>query len=495
MIGSRRTVLATPAAGAAAWPRVGAAHTLPDPIELMNPSDLFAARYYAPAVDNRRTFIVLVFGDSEGGFAAPRMAEALARAGHPTLAMAYSQGSEGSIHGLPDRLEEVALESNLKVFNWIERQDDLRGRPIHLIGEGRGAELAVLLAQRRPRIAGLVLYSPSSVVWGAEVERGGVAWRISGRAIPAADVGRPATDVSYDRRVVALRAAPAAAALSLRATNAPALLIAGAEDNVWPAAEMADAFARTAPAGERRCCGSPAVIGRWFQTARPGLECWRFWLAPKAPWIRRLDRQAMEHWGLALAHGGRRSQPQRAGVAGAVEAHALELDAPFQDTPLGKKGPEPVVGRSMRRVQGLDAVGHGTRHPCGPDDRRVRHHALVERIEGGGIEQVHAQEADGLTTLDPPGLATDNPIRPALAQPNHHPIGRAFAQTEGLGDVVAGRRCVAFESQEEVDLPGGKRLGRAGGRRRPPDALRDVATRPRETRPAAGAWDTRRPAH
>src|SRR5207237_775259 len=59
------------------------------------------------------------------------------------------------------------------------------GRTGVLMGESRGAELALMIGSLRPDVAGVIAYSPSELRWGA-VGGGAAAWTLHGLPLPYA---------------------------------------------------------------------------------------------------------------------------------------------------------------------------------------------------------------------------------------------------------------------------------------------------------------------
>ncbi|MFN3945741.1 MAG: alpha/beta hydrolase [Allosphingosinicella sp.] len=155
-----------------------------EPIELTVAADMIAGRLYE-APDGSGA-VVLMLGGSDGGYPSRRAAQDLAASGYPTLALAYFSGFSGRVAGLPDRLEEIPLAYFGRPLAWMRAR--FPRRPIVLMGESRGAELALLLASRHRDIAGIVAFSPSSLVWGAVGDASGrrAAWQDARGPVPYA---------------------------------------------------------------------------------------------------------------------------------------------------------------------------------------------------------------------------------------------------------------------------------------------------------------------
>lgn len=207
-----------------------------------------AARYYesGPGSEQSRAAIVIV-GGSDGGFPAERLARSLADAGHPTLAVAYFSGRGAGIPGLPTRLQRIPLESVQRALDWLAARTRRR---LALIGESRGAELVLLIAARRPDLAGVVAFAPSSAVWQAPTmaldEPAAPAWTEGGRPLAYLQDDRTPELAIADRFARTLARGPGDAAIPVAAIRARVLLVAGEDDRIWPSATMADAIAADA---------------------------------------------------------------------------------------------------------------------------------------------------------------------------------------------------------------------------------------------------------
>lgn len=215
-----------------------------------------AARYYEPRPGSEQSrAAVVIVGGSDGGFPAERLARALADAGHPTLALAYFSGRGAGITGLPARLQRIPLESGQRALDW---QAARTRRPLALIGESRGAELVLLLAARRPDLAGVVAFAPSSAVWQAPTmtldERAAPAWTERGQPLAYLQDDRTPDLAIAERFMRSLARGLGDAAIPVAAIRARVLLIAGEDDRIWPSAAMADALAADA-----RRAGRPDV--------------------------------------------------------------------------------------------------------------------------------------------------------------------------------------------------------------------------------------------
>ena len=212
----------------------------PQARELSVSQDGFAARYYAPQPGSEAQAAVLMVGGSDGGYPSARAARDLAEAGHPVLALAYFSGFFGKIDGLPDRLERVPLEYAYGALDWLRAE--LGGnRPVAVMGESRGAEFALLIGTRRPDIAGIIAFSPTSLTWPAVGDMSGrvPAWTEGGKPVPFVDL---AVDDPAGQFLAGLSdpARAGRAAIPIERARAAILLISSRSDAIWPAARMAN---------------------------------------------------------------------------------------------------------------------------------------------------------------------------------------------------------------------------------------------------------------
>src|SRR5438445_12682746 len=128
----------------------------------------------------------LMLGGSGGSYPDDAAARDLARAGYPVLALAYFRDREGNPPELEQKqLRNVPLEYIFKALDWLEARPEVRADRVALMGESRGAELALIIGSLRPDVAGVIAYSPQELRWGA-VGGGAAAWTLHGLPLPYA---------------------------------------------------------------------------------------------------------------------------------------------------------------------------------------------------------------------------------------------------------------------------------------------------------------------
>lgn len=195
--------------------------------------------HYAPGAERRTTVIML--NGSDGGIPSATDAADLARSGYTVLSLAYFQNWSGEPDGVPAALREIPLEYFYRAIDWLKRQPQVDGRKIVLMGQSRGAELALLLGSHRPDIAGVVAFSPSSYVWHAVGVAGVPAWILGGRPVPYRASATDTTLSPYDQFV---NAPPMPSArIPVENIRGPVLLLSSKTDGVWPASSYADEIA------------------------------------------------------------------------------------------------------------------------------------------------------------------------------------------------------------------------------------------------------------
>jgi uncharacterized protein len=198
-------------------------------------------RFYAAAGASRRTGVLMLTG-SGGGYPDEAAARDLAQAGFPVLAIAYFRDREGHPPELEQKeLRNVPLEYLFKALEWLQARPEVRADRIVVMGESRGAELALMIGALRRDVAGVIAYSPQELRWAA-VGGGGPAWTLKGIPLPYAEgVYNRATPMSQYTDILD---GPADvrndAAIDVEHIHGPVLLISSRADAVWPSARMAN---------------------------------------------------------------------------------------------------------------------------------------------------------------------------------------------------------------------------------------------------------------
>lgn len=149
--------------------------------------------YYQGRSSSAARAAVLILGGSEGGLSSEVAAEArlLQQHGFNTLQLAYFNAP-----GKGSKLERVPLEQFYQALDWLKRQPGTDAERLGIVGYSKGAEAALLVATRYPRVKAIVLGMPSNVAWDALSMRsylfGGISsWTEGGKDIPSLAYARP----------------------------------------------------------------------------------------------------------------------------------------------------------------------------------------------------------------------------------------------------------------------------------------------------------------
>jgi dienelactone hydrolase len=180
---------------------------------------------------------LLAFGGSEGGIAFGRWAARhYASLGYACLGLAYFGAP-----GLPPHLADVPLEYFGEALSWMKQRPEVDAGAIGVVGVSRGGELALVLGATFPEVKAVIAHVPSGVVWPAETVGG--AWTLGGQELPyvpptgaAPERGTPAYTAMLD---AAAPAALDAATTRVEKVHGPVLLLASADDQVWPSCRLA----------------------------------------------------------------------------------------------------------------------------------------------------------------------------------------------------------------------------------------------------------------
>jgi dienelactone hydrolase len=210
---------------------------------------------YVPPGGGRRPAVVVLTG-SGGGIAPPGGTPGgLASRGYVVLALGYF-----GAQGLPPQLANIPLEYFGTALRWLAEQPSVDPAHIAVLGESRGAELALLVGATYPAVRAVVGYVPSYVAWPGALNdtTGTPAWTLNGQPVPgmyaretpeavARHAGCPAAPtcaapLTLHAFLARLddSAAAARAEIPVERINGAVLLLSGRDDKQWPSALMAD---------------------------------------------------------------------------------------------------------------------------------------------------------------------------------------------------------------------------------------------------------------
>ncbi|HZY56697.1 MAG TPA: acyl-CoA thioester hydrolase/BAAT C-terminal domain-containing protein [Rubrobacteraceae bacterium] len=200
---------------------------------------------------------VIVLGGSGGGLKEGGAA-ALASEGFTALALAYF-----GIDPLPPELVEIPLEYFSEAIAWLKDQPAVDPDRIAVMGNSKGAELALLLGAMYPEdIRAVVGYAPSAVVWQSpsfdfrSIRQPRSSWSLGGDPVPFVRfapprfkdvigmigllVGRPMAFRPFYERSLDDGDAVSAASIAVERIEGPVLLISGTNDQVWPSTPLSE---------------------------------------------------------------------------------------------------------------------------------------------------------------------------------------------------------------------------------------------------------------
>lgn len=197
----------------------------------------FAAELYLPASGTRPVPAVLVLGGSGGGFNAER-ASLLASHGFAAMDLAYF-----GVEGIPRYfVETIPVEQFMSAVDILVGDSRVDGSRVAVMGRSYGAQIALLLASRDPRVRAVIAEAPSSFLTGtpSTYPVGPVqsAWSWDGEPLPFLN---PATEEDQTPADPTHRAAEAhPAAVPAERISGPVLFVSGEADRIWASTAMAD---------------------------------------------------------------------------------------------------------------------------------------------------------------------------------------------------------------------------------------------------------------
>ena len=207
--------------------------------------------FYLPTKKPQKAIIML--GGSEGGKSWSRIkkpVELLIKRGYALLSLAYFKSE-----GLPGTLEEIPLEYFEMAFDWLSNQPGIIADEYAILGGSKGAEAALLLGSRSPRVKAVIGFSPSSVIWqGVPADRFELtkdpksSWSYGGVGLPFLPYSP--TISKWDLRLLNLNKRHTSALQDVGRANeaviqvekikGAVLLISGKRDRLWPSAKMSE---------------------------------------------------------------------------------------------------------------------------------------------------------------------------------------------------------------------------------------------------------------
>ena len=214
--------------------------------EEVSVADGWKGVYFPPARDVEIKAPVLILTGSGGGVFRYTAAR-LASRGHPTLAFAMYNYS-----GLPDTLKNFPVENVRDGAEWLAARAGTQR--VVVMGVSRGSEAAAHAAIQFPHFfSGVILLVPSHLrdagALGPAARAGDAAWTVGGKTMPVTDLGFTPDD---PRVLAQARSIPGYNATGMvlnewgsgdfearygtpfEKIEAPTLVLAAAEDAIWP---------------------------------------------------------------------------------------------------------------------------------------------------------------------------------------------------------------------------------------------------------------------
>jgi dienelactone hydrolase len=205
----------------------------------------FDGEFYPP-VGSPKKLGVLVLGGSDGGIPT-RRAQLIAKSGFPALAVGYFKTPR-----TPQYLDEIPLEYFDEPIEWLIKNEHTQGGKIVVIGESKGAELALLLASRKPDISGVIALVPSAFVFQGipkDYWPPRSSWSYQGASIPFVpydtnNLADPNNPLSIYTNSLKQAEAVKNATIPVNQIKGPVLLFSAVDDQMWPSVEMSNTIMR-----------------------------------------------------------------------------------------------------------------------------------------------------------------------------------------------------------------------------------------------------------
>jgi len=146
----------------------------------------------------------------------------------------------------------IPLEYFDKPIEWLVKNEYTQGGKIIIIGQSKGAELALLLASRKPEISGVVAFVPSAVVFQGMPKvfwPPRSSWSSMGKPIPfvpfnLSNLPDKNNVLSIHRNSLKQQEAVKKALIPVNKIKGPVLLFSSKDDAVWPSDAMGDMIVR-----------------------------------------------------------------------------------------------------------------------------------------------------------------------------------------------------------------------------------------------------------
>ena len=209
---------------------------------------------------NKPRKAIVLLGGSEGGKAwssrgTRKVVDQLVRLGYTLLSLAYFKNP-----GLPPLLQEIPLEYFAKTFKWLANQPEALPDELAMIGMSRGAEAALLLGSRNPKIKAIIALSGSHVVWQGIPKLGAKPgstvksdWSYKSKGLPYIPYGISSWNIGtiigtllygklrkIHEQALLNQSQVGAAVIPVEKIQGAILLTSGKRDKMWPSTEMSE---------------------------------------------------------------------------------------------------------------------------------------------------------------------------------------------------------------------------------------------------------------
>jgi uncharacterized protein len=203
---------------------------------------------------------IVLLGGSEGGKAwssrgTKKVVNQLVSLGYTLLSLAYFKSP-----GLPPLLEEIPLEYFAKAFKWLINQPEVLPDELAVIGMSKGAEAALVLGSRNPKIKSIIALSGSHVVWQGIPKLGAKPgsrlksdWSYQGKGLPYVPYGISSWNIGtiigtllygklrkIHEQALLNQSQVGVALIPVEKIQGAILLMSGKHDKMWPSTEMSE---------------------------------------------------------------------------------------------------------------------------------------------------------------------------------------------------------------------------------------------------------------
>jgi dienelactone hydrolase len=216
--------------------------------------------YFAPITKKPVPGLLIIGGAIGGSLWTERAAALLANRGFACLALTYFNAGN-----LPDNLVEIPLEYFTTALAWLREQDEVNENALGIVGKSKGAEAALLIAERAMDIRCVVCYSAPAVVYQGVQASGPVlsarsSWTHRGQPLPFVPCYQEGQAINLEtlKNLSAIHSANLdtnyivrSAAIKVENSHSKFMFIAGEADEVWPSVRFGEMLMSRLAASQR----------------------------------------------------------------------------------------------------------------------------------------------------------------------------------------------------------------------------------------------------